>query len=270
MNALSFNYYICPEGVSLRDFVKIAAAAGAKAVGLTVRSLNENQPKDIRRLLEDSGLSVSSFNSIGYVLFGDPVKAAEQAHTNKRLITAAAELQAETLVLVVGGISHGNWRIEDARTRISDELAGLAEQAALEKVQLGLEPIHPLGIGDKGCVNTIDQALSLVNCYENVGLVIDLFHSWWDPSLYRVFNDALQKVRLVQICNVVDLTIPGEPQRDVLDVGVIDIPSTLKSIRGSGYVGYFEFEMFSHHLRARSVTSVVTDVARQYSMIADI
>lgn len=270
MTALSFNYYICPETISLREFVRTVSATQAKAVGLTVRAVTENTLADIKTLLDDHGLAISSLNSAGYFLFDEPAKRAEQDRANKRLVAAAAELKAETLVVITGGLFHGAWQIETARARIADGLAELAECADGHGVHLGLEPIHPIGIGEKGCINTIDQARSLVDGLDHAGLVIDLFHSWWDPSISGVFDTALNKVRLVQICNVSRATIQGEPQRDLLDTGIVDVPLTLQSMRARGYAGYFEFELFPHHLHGRAVDGMVADVARQYARIPGI
>jgi sugar phosphate isomerase/epimerase len=266
VNPLSFNYYVCPDSVSLAHFVPLAAAAGAKAVGLTVRAIRENEPQAIKRLLHSHGLKVSSLNSAGYFLFSDAAKKKEQEELNARLIAAAAELGAETLMVIAGGLSHGSWRMDEARGRIEEGVAGLAEQARRAEVQLAVEPIHPLGVLEKGCVNTIRQGLALARPYANVGLTLDFFHSWWDPD-FLDFPER-EKLKLVQICNVSAPDRPEEFHREVLENGFIDVAAAMRRLRDAGYKGYFEFEMFPPNLRGRKVESIIAAVGRQYEWLA--
>ncbi|MFX6277398.1 TIM barrel protein, partial [Acinetobacter baumannii] len=92
---------------------------------------------------------------------GDAVLAREQAARNQRLIEAAAELGAGTLVVIAGGLAHGPAPLAEARARVAAGVHALARSAAAQGVRLGLEMIHPSGILQKGCVNTIASALAL-------------------------------------------------------------------------------------------------------------
>ena len=265
MNPLSINFYVCPEAVSLPQFAALAAGAGAQALGLTVRALGEMKLPAVRALLQRHGLKVSSLNSAGYFLFGDGAKAGEQEELNTRLIAAAAELEAQTLVVITGGISHGPWPLADARARVEDGLLRLADQAARANVRLGLEPIHPLGILQKGCVNSIAEALRLAAKHPQIGLTLDFFHTWWDPQFTRVCEAAPEKARLVQFCNVVTLDNPADFQRDLPATGLFDVAAALHEIRARGYRGYFEFEMFPEHLRGRTLAAVLQAVGAHYA-----
>ena len=265
MNPLSINFYVCPETIRLPEFVELAARAGAQAVGLTIRAIEEMDLKGIRALLASHDLKVSSLNSAGYFLFADPERARTQAELNARLIAAAAELDAQTLVLITGGIAHGNWQPAEARSKVHDCLMRLADQAAKANVFLGLEPIHPLGILDKGCINSIGDGLAIARSHEHVGLTLDFFHSWWDPQFGALFDHALDKVRLVQYCNVAAPDDPDDFQRELPASGLIDGAAAIRNIRARGYRGYLEFEMFPPHLRGRSVADVIATVGTQYA-----
>jgi sugar phosphate isomerase/epimerase len=243
----------------------MSAMAGAKAVGLTVRAVKEMDVESIKTLLVAYGLKVSSLNSAGYFFYSDRRKRAEQEDLNARLIAAAGELAADTLVVITGGLNHGTAGIAKARATIESAIGSLAQRAARDGIALGIEPIHPLGVLQKGCINTISQAASLARKHDNVGLTIDFFHSWWDPDFCSVFTDDLGPVRLVQICNVVAPTDPERFHRDDLQSGLIDIRKALQGISVSGYRGYFEFEMFPEHLRGRSVDAVISAVGKQYA-----
>lgn len=265
MNPLSINFYVCPETIRLPEFVELAARAGAQAVGLTVRAIEEMDLRSIRALLASHHLKVSSLNSAGYFLFADPDRANTQSELNTRLIAAAAELEAQTLVVITGGIAHGNWQPAEARIRVRDGLIRLADQAAKENIFLGLEPIHPLGILEKGCVNSIGDALAIARNHAHVGLTLDFFHSWWDAQFGAVFEHALDKVRLVQYCNVAAPGDPADFQRELPASGLIDVAAAIRILRARGYRGYLEFEMFPPHLRGRSVADVIATVGTHYA-----
>ena len=106
-------------------------------------------------------------------------------------------------------------------------------------VNLGLEPIHPRDAPTKGCVNSIAQAIDLIEQMKATGLILDLFHSWWDADL--VAAAARPYVRAVQICNVT-----AEPRRSPdLGHGILDVAAIVRDVRASGYVGPIEFEIFA-------------------------
>ena len=50
-------------------------------------------------------------------------------------------------------------------------------------VSLGIEPLHPMYAADRSCVNTLGQALDMCLALgPDVGVVIDVYHLWWDPE----------------------------------------------------------------------------------------
>ena len=82
-----------------------------------MRAIEAMDRKGIRALPESCGLKVSSLNSAGYFLFADPERARTQAGLDTRLIAAPAELEAQTLAVITGGIAHGKRQAAEARTR---------------------------------------------------------------------------------------------------------------------------------------------------------
>lgn len=270
MNLLSINFYICNEDTDLHAFCRMAAAAGAKAVGLTVRAVDELDVISIKRLLARYGLMVSSLNSAGYFLFSDAASAAKQERLNERLVAAAAALEAGTLVVIPGGIAHGSHSIEVSRALVREGIHDLARRAARDNVQLGIEPIHPLGILKKGCVNTLHHAVDIARGHRNLGLTIDFFHSWWDPDFEKIFASDAGLIRLVQICNVAAPDHPERFDRELLGQGFIDVRAVLRTIMNGGYRGFFEFEMFPEHLRGRSVANVIEAIGREYALLTEL
>jgi sugar phosphate isomerase/epimerase len=264
MNPLSINFYVCDGATDLTAFTRIAARVGASAVGLTVRAIDELDIRSIKRLLSEYQLKVSSLNSAGYFLFQESEQRLRQRELNDRLIDAASALGAGTLVVIPGGLGHGMYSPETGRAIVREELAALANRAREAKVTLGIEPIHPVGLLTKGCINTIAQAIELSREYPNVGLTVDFFHSWWDPDFRKVFSTNGELVQLVQICNVITMQHREQFSREVLDCGLMDTQEVLRDIIAMGYKGYVEFEMFPEHLCGRSVENVLEGVGTQY------
>ena len=270
MNPLSINFYVCPPDLGLTQFCDLAERAGAQAVGLTLRALDEMPVPAIRALLSRHGLAVSSLNSAGYFLYEDATLAREQAARNARLIAAAAELEAQTLVVIAGGVAHGTLALREARARVAEGIGELARAAARHGVNLGLEMIHPLGVLQKGCINTIASALALAREHDNLGLTLDFFHSWWDPDLYTLIETAVHKIRLVQFCNVAAPDDPAHFVREEAGHGLIDVAAILGEIRAAGFRGHFEFEMFPEHLRGRPAESMIEAAGRFHARLSGI
>ena len=268
MNPLSVNFYICPPDLGLAQFCALAERAGAQAVGLTLRALDEMPIAAIRTLLKRHGLAVSSLNSAGYFLYGDAELARGQAKRNAQLITSAAELEAQTLVVIAGGIAHGTSALREARAQVTEGIGELARAAAPHGVNLGLEMIHPLGVLQKGCINTIASALALAREHNNLGLTLDFFHSWWDPDLYLLIETAVDKIRLVQFCNIAAPDDPAQFVREEAGQGLIEVASLLADIRAAGFGGYFEFEMFPEHLRGRAAAAMIEAAGRFHAALA--
>jgi sugar phosphate isomerase/epimerase len=258
---LAVSHYICPDGYPVQRFLDAAVSVGAGAVGLTVRAIDEVGVVALKAMLDERGLAVSSLNSAGYFTFADSGRAAEQDRLNRRLLEAAAALEAGVLCVITGGKEAAQAALETARAGIAEQLAEFAELARTHDVRLGLEPIHPAEIMAKGCVNSIADAVALTAPLPGVDMIVDLYHSWWDPQLQSAFEDHLPRIALVQFCNL-RAQGPGQPlDRDTPSSGELDVAGLLRSVAERGYAGWYEFELFAAQLRGRTVDAVLGEVA---------
>ena len=262
MRRFAVNHYICPEDWTVPQFLAAAVDAGAGAVGLTLRALDEVGAPELKVRLDDLGLKVSSLNSAGFFTHDDSARRVTQDGRNAELIEAAALLEANVLCVITGGKGLGVGTLEAARARIADRLGDLATQARAAGVRLGVEPIHPVDVLTKGCVNGIADGLALIGDDPALGLIVDVYHSWWDPMLWRVIAQMPQSVALIQLCNVIEPVVDRKPEREFLSAGEVDIPSLVNRWDDDGYQGWYEFELFAHHLRGRSVPEAIDDAAR--------
>src|SRR6185369_13005797 len=80
---------------------------------------------------------------------------------NRRAIEEAHALEADCLVLVVGGLPEGSKDIAHARERVQECISKILPEARQAGVPLAIEPLHPMQAAERACVNTLEQALDL-------------------------------------------------------------------------------------------------------------
>ncbi len=173
---------------------------------------------------------------------------ARAVEDNRRAVDEAAELGADCLVMVVGGLPAGSRDIGAAREMVRDGLATMLPYARAAGVPVALEPLHPMYAADRACVNTLGQALDLCDeLGEGTGVAIDVYHVWWDPELERQLARAGAGGRILahHICDWLVPTRDPLNDRGMMGDGVVD----LKRIRGwfeaAGFHGPQEVEIFS-------------------------
>jgi sugar phosphate isomerase/epimerase len=256
--ALAANYYLAPPEMGVAEFMAHAKHAGFEGVGLTVASLNAQSPERLAALARDNGLFISSLNSAGYFLFGDAGARAKQEELNKKLLDAAARMRSDWLVIITGGILGSGLSLEGGRERVAEEIGKLDEAAAKSGIRLAVEPVHPVDLTVKACINSIAQALEIVRGLPSTAIVVDAFHSAWDPDLWQLPALAGDKLAFIQVCNWYEPTADEKPQRDLPSAGVMDLAGWLSAMLHSGYRGTIEFEMFDRHRRGRAVQDILS------------
>jgi sugar phosphate isomerase/epimerase len=167
---------------------------------------------------------------------------------NRRAIEEAHALEAQALVMVVGGLPEGSKDIRHARERVQECIARILPEARAAGVPLAIEPLHPMQAADRACVNTLEQALDLCDVLgEGVGVAVDVYHLWWDPKLEQQIARAGRKRILgYHIC---DWRLPTRDlvaDRAMMGDGCIDLPRIRGWVEGAGYRGFHEVEIFSN------------------------
>lgn len=254
---LSANYYLAPPDVSVSQFMQWAREAGAKGIGLTVAALGAHSADDLKSMAADNGLFISTLNSAGYFLFSSLGQRQGQNKLNRNLIEAAARMDAGRLVVIAGGTSGSGMTLERARAHVAQSLAELDRCAGDSGIRLALEPVHPVDLTLKGCVNSVAQAMTMVKPLANTDLVIDLFHSYWDDDIWRLNEIAGGRVGAVQVCNWYEPHPDAKPMRDVPSAGAMDVTRWLRELLAAGYTGPIEFEMFDRHRNGRPVPDIL-------------
>jgi sugar phosphate isomerase/epimerase len=166
---------------------------------------------------------------------------------NRRAIDEAYELDAQCLVLVVGGLLPGSKDLLLSREKVRDGIAAILPEARSAGVPLAIEPLHPMQAAERACINTLEQALDLCDALgEGLGVAVDVYHVWWDPKLEQQVKRAGKKRLLAyHICDWLVPTRDLLNDRGMMGDGVIDLPKIRSWVQGAGYGGFQEVEIFS-------------------------
>jgi sugar phosphate isomerase/epimerase len=233
----------------LATAVRATVDAAIPAIGLWREPVAEHGLAASAALLRDAGLRVSSLCRGGFFTMPEGLSRRAVIDDNRRALDEAAALGAPTLVLVAGGLPEGSRDLLGARARVSDALAELAPHARQLGVSLAIEALHPMYAADRAVVSTLGQALDLAAPFTaaEVGVVVDTFHVWWDPSLKEHIERAGREGRIAsyQVCDWV-LPIAADPllSRGFPGDGCIDFAVITQWVREAGYSGDIECEIF--------------------------
>ena len=206
-----------------------------------------------QQLMRASGLRVSSLCRGGFLTAADEEQRRTAIVDNRAAIDEAAVLGAACLVLVVGGLPPGSRDLVKAREQVRDGLAELVPHAKERGVQLALEALHPMYVADRAVISTLDQALRLAADHpaEQVGVVVDAYHQWWDPDLDGALRRATGRIASYQVCDwILPLAADVLLARGVMGDGVIDLAGLTAAVDGVGYQGDIEVEIFNADLWA--------------------
>jgi sugar phosphate isomerase/epimerase len=246
MNRLSLNQ-MTTRRWTLTEAVEGCVRAGIEAIGVWRDPLAETGTRAAAKLIRRAGLRVSSLCRGGFLT--DPAQAA--IDDNRRAIDEAAELGAACLVMVVGGLPDGSRDLAGARRRVADGIGTLVPYAAQCGVRLALEPLHPMYCADRAVLSTLAQALDLAERFpaEQVGVVVDTFHVWWDPDLLAQIARAGPRIASYQICDWLT-PLPADVllARGIPGDGHIDFAPIAAAVDAAGYRGDVEVEIFNQEV----------------------
>jgi sugar phosphate isomerase/epimerase len=242
LNQATVKYLSVPEAAAL------CARHGIPAIGLWRESVAEVGLRQAAAAVRAAGLHVSSLCRGGFFTRSDPTARQEALADNRAAIVEAAELGADTLVLVCGGLVPGTRDLGLARRIVADAIGELVPTAQQHGVRLGIEAMHPMFCADRSVISSLGQATDLALQYpaEAVGVVVDTYHVWWDPQLPYEIARIGQRIVSFQICDWV-LPLPADVLlgRGHPGDGVIDFGPIAASVTAAGYRGYVEVEIFN-------------------------
>ncbi|MFD4227011.1 sugar phosphate isomerase/epimerase family protein [Streptomyces sp. NPDC058545] len=254
---------------SLPELAEGCVKAGIDKVGLWRAPVQEYGVERTAQLLTDAGISVTSLCRGGFFTALDPAERARALDDNRAAIDEAAALSTDTLVLVSGGLPAGSRDLHGARERIAEALAELGPYAQEQGVRLAIEPLHPMFASDRCVVSTLSQALDIAERFpaEQVGVVVDTYHIWWDDQAAAQIARAGAggRIHSFQLADwITPLPAGVLVGRGQLGDGSVDFRAFREMVEATGFTGPIEVEIFNEDLWARDGAEVLAEVAARY------
>jgi sugar phosphate isomerase/epimerase len=241
---------ITNDSVETAELIKLYSKLGVPSITPWRSKCEEHgiTAQEFKKLVDSEGISVNGFCVCG--AFGSKGVSGrqEQLDDNKKTVDFAAEIGAPSIVTLAGGLIEGSKDLDYSRKFNMDALAELLEYARKVGITLGLEPLHPMYAADWSVVVGIKDANNWCDQLgAGIGVIVDVYHTWWDPELESEIQRAGEQDRIVGT-HVSDWLVPTKDillDRGLMGDGVIDIPKIRQWLETAGYKGRYEVEIFS-------------------------
>jgi sugar phosphate isomerase/epimerase len=242
------------------------AAAGVKHVTVWKDALAGWTPQRARAAIRDAGLATAAYCRGGFFPARDEAGRRAAIDDNLRLIDEAADLGAPLLVLVCGAVP--GLPLPEARRQITGGIAALLPHASASGVKLGIEPLHPMYADDRSAINTVAQALAICDELRSswVGVVVDVYHVWWDLDLDAQIARAGRDNRLFAFhaCDWRTPTTDLLQDRGLPGEGCIPVRRIRAGMDRAGFAGPIEIEVFSRRHWERDQHELLRDLVTAY------
>jgi sugar phosphate isomerase/epimerase len=263
IDRLSLNQ-ITTEKWNLREAVEGCARAEIPWIALWRHKIAETGLTESRRLIRDAGLQVSSVCRGGMFPAATAAERQSKLDDNRRAVEEAAELGTDVLVLVCGAAPDRD--IETARSWVEEGIEKLVPFATSHGIKLAIEPLHPMYAAERSVINTLAQANTIAEQYtvEEVGVIVDVFHVWWDPDLYNQISRAGQRILGFHVSDWIVPTPDLLMGRGMMGDGVIELRRIRKAVEAAGYKGPIEVEIFNQAIWDRPGDEVLATIKERY------
>jgi sugar phosphate isomerase/epimerase len=119
---------------------------------------------------------------------------------------------------------------------------------------------------NKSLLNTLSQTEALLSRFGDLTVILDAFHTWWEPDLESFIQRHTSRISCVQLAGIRLSENPAmAPSRCPMREGCFDASGLISLLRENGYDGPFEFELFSHELDGREVSDVIRQAVADFT-----
>ena len=234
--------------LGLADAAALCARHGIAAIGLWRDRVAEAGLAGAVAAVRGAGLHVSSLCRGGFFTHADAEGRRAARADNRAAVIEAAELGADALVLVCGGLAPGSRDLGLARRMVADAIGDLVPEAQRLGVRLAIEALHPMFCADRSVIASLGEAVELADQFpaDAVGVMVDTYHVWWDARLADEIARASGRIAGYQVCDWM-LPLPQDALlgRGHLGDGVIDFGPVTAAVAAVGYDGFVEVEIFN-------------------------
>lgn len=243
---LSLNTATVREKWSLAECIEGCQRHGFGGIAPWRDKLHEMGVGAAAKAIRAAGLQVTGLCRGGWFTEAGAITEAV-LDDNYRAVDEAAEIGAECLVMVVGGLPANSRDLPGAHALVEEGLAATLDYARKAGVSIAIEPLHPMYAADRACVNTMRQALDICDRLgAGIGVAVDVYHVWWDPDLpAQIARAGKDRLMAFHICDWLVPTRDLLTDRGMMGDGVIDIARLRGLVEESGFAGLNEVEIFS-------------------------
>jgi len=251
---------------SIEDATRHYAEAGVAGMTVWRQWLAGRDPAAVGRAVREAGLQVVSLCRGGFFPALDPAGRQAAVDDNRRAIDEAAALGAPLVVLVCGAVP--GQPLAESRRQIQDGIAAVLDHAQAAGVRLAVEPLHPMYADSRSAINTLAQANELCETIASawLGVVVDVYHVWWDPDLANQIARSGRTGRIFAF-HVCDWRTPTEDllnDRGLMGEGCIPLRTIRHDVEAAGFSGFIEVEIFSNRYWAMDQHAFLAKIKQAY------
>jgi sugar phosphate isomerase/epimerase len=251
---------------NIEEAAKHFSAAGVKGITVWRDTLKGRSIRQTGQMLRDHDLSIVSLCRGGFFPSIDSNKRAAAIDDNRKAIEEAHELGTSMIVLVCG--ADPLQPLEESRKQIRDGIQAVLPEAAAAGVKLAIEPLHPMYADTRSAINTLAQANDMAEEINSpfVGVAVDVYHLWWDPSLEKEIKrcGANGNLSAFHICDWKVPTTDFLNDRGLMGEGCIPVKKIRSWVEATGFTGFNEVEIFSNKYWKEDQKEFLGKIVRAY------
>jgi sugar phosphate isomerase/epimerase len=255
---------------SIEEAARHYSESGVKGMTVWRDALRGRKIKQTGEMLRSYGLTVVSLCRGGFFANADSNKRKAALENNRLAIEEAFELGTDKIVLVCG--ADPSQPLEESRKQIFDGISALLPEAASAGIRLAIEPLHPMYADTRSAINTIAQANDMARSLNSswVGVAVDVYHLWWDPSLEKEI-DRCGRNNLLLAFHISDWKSPTTDllnDRGLMGEGCIPIKKIRSWVEAAGFDGFIEVEIFSTEYWKQDQSEFLKKIVTSYKKYA--
>jgi sugar phosphate isomerase/epimerase len=234
---------------SFADDVRTYAAGGLDAIGIWETKLPEGPDDDALEQLAASGLGAASAvpavpSVLPLPLLPGPEDPQERVDAICASIHRLAAFGPTAIVCLTGPA--GDRDPDDAHATVVDGLRTIAHEAEHAGMRMALEPFQREGIESWSLINTIPDAVELIDEVGSpaFGIQFDVWHLWNTPDLLDHIDTHIHRFAGVHLNDWREPT-RGWADRALPGHGTANVAAVLGALDAAGWGGYYDLEIFS-------------------------
>jgi len=251
---------------SIEEAAKNYSAEGVKGITVWRDALIDRNIKQTGQLLRVHGLDIVSLCRGGFFPNKEKEKRKLAIEDNLKAIEEASELGTSLIVLVCGADPIQS--LEDSRKQIQEGIQTILPQAKAAGIKLAIEPLHPMYADTRSAINTLAQANDMAEQINSpyVGVAVDVYHLWWDPSLEQEIKRCGDNDHLLafHICDWNSPTVDILLDRGLMGDGCIPVNKIRSWVEATGFTGFYEVEIFSNKYWQQDQTQFLKKIIKAY------